>query len=216
MTYLQLVNAVLRRLREDEVTSVSQSAYSKLIGDFVNEAKREVEDAWNWVQLRTTIQVNTVNGTFRYTLTGAGDRFRILQVVNDTENYTLELAPYDWMNEQFTMVGSGAQEGSPYYFDVNGQTSGDPDVDFYPIPNAVETINFNVVLPQDDFTSDSDELTVPFYPVILGAYMKSISERGEDGGQNFGEIMNDYMKALSDAVAIDGLNVPHELIWNVR
>ena len=48
MTYLQLVNSVLRRIREDEVSSVSQNNYSKLIGEFVNDAKRTVEDSYDW------------------------------------------------------------------------------------------------------------------------------------------------------------------------
>ena len=43
MTYLNLVNNVLRRLREDEVASVSNDTYSKMVGDFVNDAKQFVE-----------------------------------------------------------------------------------------------------------------------------------------------------------------------------
>jgi len=35
MTYLELVNAVLRRLRITEVGSVNETAYSAMIGDFV-------------------------------------------------------------------------------------------------------------------------------------------------------------------------------------
>ena len=35
MTYLNLVNAVLRRMRETEVTSISATAYSALIGELV-------------------------------------------------------------------------------------------------------------------------------------------------------------------------------------
>ena len=66
MTYLQLVNSVLRRLREDEVTSVSQNSYSKLIGEFVNDAKRSVEDAYDWTALRTTLTVTTDDTTFNY------------------------------------------------------------------------------------------------------------------------------------------------------
>jgi hypothetical protein len=42
-TRLQLVNAVLRRLREPEVDSVDENSYSKLIGDIVNDAKKLVE-----------------------------------------------------------------------------------------------------------------------------------------------------------------------------
>ena len=39
MTYKDLVNNVLRRLRETEVSSVQTNSYSKLIGDLVNDAK---------------------------------------------------------------------------------------------------------------------------------------------------------------------------------
>ena len=46
MTYLDLVNNVLRRMREEEVSSVSESTYSKMAGDFVNDAKKLVEAAW--------------------------------------------------------------------------------------------------------------------------------------------------------------------------
>jgi len=216
MTYLQLINSVLRRLREDEVATYNSSAYSKLIGDFINETKREVEDAWDWVQLRDTIQVTTADGDYSYTLTGAGNRFKVLQVINDTENHELEIASYAWMNKQFTMIGDGAAEGSPFYYDINGNTSGDPNVNLFPIPNAIEVINFNLVLPQDDLAADVTELTVPSWPVVLGAHAKALSERGEDGSTMYAEVMNNYDKALSDAIAIDAGKVPHELIWEVK
>ena len=211
MTYLQLINAVLRRLREDEVSSYDQSNYSKLIGDFVNEAKREVEDAWNWVQLRSTTQVTTVSGTFRYNLTGVSNRYRVLQVVNDTQDYEMQLAPYKWMNLQFTT--GNTQNASPSYYDINGNSSGDPNVDLYPIPDAAYIINFNMIVPQSDFSADDTELVVPSWPVILGAYAKALSERGEDAGTQFAEAANMYQTALSDAIAIDAQKVPHELVW---
>lgn len=212
MTYLQLINSVMRRLREDEVATYSQSNYAKLIGDFVNETKREVEDAWSWVQLRSTIQVTTVASTFRYTLTGAGNRYRILQVVNDTEDMNLRVASYKWMNNQLTGT---PQESAPLYFDINGSSSGDPNTDMYPVPDKAYTINYNMILPQDDFSADGDELIVPEWPVILGAYAKAVSERGEDGSTQFAEAARMYSTALSDAIAIDAQKVPHELIWEV-
>ena len=67
MTYIQIINAVLRRLREDEVASPSDTEYSTLIGDFVNETKREVEAAWNWTALRTTITLSADNATTEMT-----------------------------------------------------------------------------------------------------------------------------------------------------
>jgi len=48
MTYLEAVNKVLRRLREPEVGSVDETVYSKLIGEFVSDAKSLVENAWSW------------------------------------------------------------------------------------------------------------------------------------------------------------------------
>ena len=42
MTYLELVNDVLVRLRETTVSTVTQTAYSSLIGKFVNDGKRQV------------------------------------------------------------------------------------------------------------------------------------------------------------------------------
>ena len=211
MTYLQLVNTVLRRLREDEVSTYTQSNYSKLIGDFVNEAKREVEDAFNWVQLRQTIQVTTVSGTFRYNLTDAGNRYRILQVVNESQEYQMQVAPYGWMNLQFT-TGT-TQNSSPSYYDVNGNTSGDPNTDFYPIPDSEYIINFNMIIPQEDISDDSTDIIVPTWPIILGAYAKALSERGEDSGTTLSAAAHMYTQALSDAIAIDAQKVPHELIW---
>lgn len=210
MTYLQLVNSVLRRLREDEVSTVSQSNYSKLIGDFVNETKREVEDAWNWVQLRDTIQVTTVAGTFRYTLTGAGNRYRVLQVVNDTDDIEMRLASYKWMNLQLT---GSPQQAQPLYFDFNGSENGDPNSDMYPIPDGAYTINYNLVIPQADLSDEADVLTVPEWPVILGAHAKAISERGEDASTQFAEVARMYNMSLGDAIAIDSQKIPNEIIW---
>ncbi|MGB1305900.1 hypothetical protein, partial [Pseudoalteromonas marina] len=90
MTYLQLVNSVLRRLREDEVTSVSQNSYSKLIGEFVNDAKRSVEDSYDWTALRTTLTVTTDDTTFNYVLTGSQNRMKLLDVINDTSDFFMQ------------------------------------------------------------------------------------------------------------------------------
>lgn len=194
-TQLQIVNKVLTRLRESTVASVDDTSYSKLIAELLNQAKMHVEDEWDWFHLRQTITVTTASGTFKYTLTGAGDRCRILRdysvnptgwdVVNDTEDYNLTKAPSSgWMTRQ--LLNNSVQTGNPFWFDMNGQSGGDPQVDLFPIPGAIQTIKFNLVIPQDDFatdgTDDSTELTVPDWPVILKTYALALEERGEDGG----------------------------------
>ena len=99
MTYLQLVNSVLRRLREDEVSSVSQTSYSRLVGEFVNDAKRSVEDSYDWTALRTTLTVSTIDSVFNYTLIGSQNKMKILDVINDTSNFFMQYKPSRWMTE---------------------------------------------------------------------------------------------------------------------
>jgi hypothetical protein len=183
-----------------------------LIGDFVNQTKREVEDAWNWIALRTTIQVPTVASTFRYTLTGAGNRFRTLHVFNDTDDVQMRIVPATYMTTLFN--GADSQPGSPYYYDYNGSTGGDPNIDVWPIPDGVYNLNFDMVVPQNDLSDDADILTVSEWPVILGAYAKGLAERGEDGGFMFAEAESNYQKSLSDAVALDARNLPFETVWD--
>lgn len=214
MTYIQAINSVLRRLREDEVSTYSQSNYASLIGDFINEAKREVEDAWNWTQLRTLVTVTTASGTDSYTLTGSGERYRILQSINATNETHMRTVPYTTLNT-WKDIGSSTDD-SPLYYNVQGSTSGDADIIVYPTPNAVETLNFYLVIPQDDISNDSTEITVPSSPVVLGAYAKAISERGEDSGVQFAEALARYEVSVSDAISIDTTNVSEELTWAVN
>jgi len=98
MTYLQLVNKVLRRLREDEVASIDQNSYSRLVGEFVNDAKRTVEDTWDWTALRTTLTVTTSDAAFNYVLNGSQNRMKILDVINDTSNWFMQYRGSSWMN----------------------------------------------------------------------------------------------------------------------
>lgn len=216
MTYLELVNAVLRRVRETEVSTVSQTAYSKLIGDFVNETKREVEDAWDWNALRTTLTADTTADLFNYVMVGSGYRFKVLNVLNDTSNWFMKSASGRWMDEQF-LLGDAVQKGPPQYYNFNGQDSnGDTQVDIYPVPDGVYAIRFNVVLPQTDLVNDSDALSIPSDPVIQGAVLKAIIERGEDGGRGSELQAEAYRKSVGNAIAIEANRYEDEITWELQ
>ena len=86
MTYLNIMNNVLRRLREEEVNSVTDSTYSKMTGDFINDAKTIVEQAADWSALRDTIVISTVADDNLYSLTGCGDDVKVMTAINDTQN----------------------------------------------------------------------------------------------------------------------------------
>jgi len=212
MTYLQIINAVLRRLRETEVTDVNETDYSKLIGEYVNSVKKEVEAAWDWNALRTTLTLNTVAGTFNYTLVGSGSRFRLSDVVNDTSNYMMQPRSAQWMNQRFLTVDQ--QRSTPSFYSFNGVDSNqDSAVDLYPIPDGVYTLRFNVTIPQDDLVANADTLLIPSEPVIQGTLARAISERGEDGGRLSNDQYLLYRSALADEIAIEAGRFSDETIW---
>ena len=101
MNYLESVNNVLVRLREDEVTAPTDTPYSKLISTFVNDAKRFVEDSFQWNVLTTTSIATTEDGLYNWVLEGSGQRFRVMDVVNSEGDFFLQPATSGQMNGWF-------------------------------------------------------------------------------------------------------------------
>lgn len=212
-TYLNLVNDVLVRLRESSVASVSENEYSALIGKLVNDAKREVEDAWNWEALKTTISATTANGTTSYSLTGAGTQFRILEAINDTMDGYLVERPASFMTENI-LLNPQPISGSPDYYAVNGvDINGDIQVDVYPIPDAAYTIRFNGFATEPELSANSDQTKLPKNPIVSLAWAKAIEERGEDGGINVSSQYAVAKQSLADHIAIEAGRRPEETIW---
>ena len=215
MTYLQLVNAVLTRLRESTVASVTESTYSSLIAALINEAKQEVEDAWNWSHLRTYVDITTIATTATYSVTGTNERTRILDAYNVTKKRMMGQyganIPINSYNV-FTTIS-----GSPSAFDIVGVDYADSDklkVRLYPTPDAIETVRIYCVVPQDDLSAGTDILRVPSQPVIQNAYLRAINERGEDNGR-LSEIQEKlYMDTLTDAIANDASFYQEETVWH--
>ena len=212
MNYIQLVNDVLVRLREPEASSVSDTPYVKLIARFVNDSKRVVEDAYNWNALSETLSADTTADIFNYVLVGSGQRFRVIDVINDTTNSFVNLAATKWMDQQFLMTTP--VRGAPQYYNFNGTNSnGDTQVDLYPIPNGVYNIRFNIIKPQELLVNNADVLLVPPEPVILGALARAQAERGEDGGVQAGETFQLMRQSLADAIALESGRYLEEQEW---
>lgn len=212
MTYLDLVNSVLRRLRESEVSTVSANLYSKLIGEYVNDAKRQVEDAYNWNALTETLSADTVHDLFNSVLVGSGQRFRVLDVINDTTNIVMRPLSTAEMNKKFLTVP--LEKGSPAFYNFNGVNQyGDTQCDLYPVPDATYSIRFNIIKPQDPFTEDTEVLLVPSEPVVFGAVARAMAERGEDGGLSTGELIQLYKQSLGDAIINESSRYIEESEW---
>ena len=212
MTYLNIMNNVLRRLREDEVTNVAENTYAKMVGDFINDAKNLVEEAADWSALRETVSITTTASDNQYSLTDCGDNVKVMSALNDTENCYLGYQTKDWFNEQLYI--NPVIEGAPRYYTFDGlDANGDTQVLVSPRPTEAQTLRFDVIKRQADLVSDSDNLLVPQKPVIHLAVGLLSRERGETGGTSTAEYFQIADKYLSDAIAVDAAKHPEEMIF---
>jgi len=203
-TYLDLVNDVLVRMREPEVTTVAENTVSNLVGKYINDAKRQVSDAYDWDAFNTPITVSTIaNTTGPYSITGAGVRYKTMDVINTTSFY--ELSPLSHANyDSFYYTTPTPTKGLPMYYSIKGvDTSGDIKVNFWPVPDAVYAIRFSLIVPEADFTTDTSTTLLAKEPIVLGAFARALIERGEDGGLNSSEAFAMYKSCMSDLIALE-------------
>jgi len=209
MTYLELVNDVLVRLRESTVSTVGETTYSSLIGKFVNDAKRQIEDSYTWNVLNQTITVTTAANTSSYSLTGSGQKFRIAEALNTTSNIVLGNIAVSDMNRRLSFGTPATGIPSDYCFN-GSDSSNDTKVDLYPIPDGVYTLKFDVTVPQTNLTSDGTSVKVLDYLVAQSAYARALIERGEDGGTASSEAYALFRGMLSDAIAMESTRYPED------
>ena len=199
-TYLEAVNDVLARLRETQVINVTSSSYSTLIGKFVNDAKRQVEDAFGWNAMSVNIPLTLVPGTTSYVLPGSGLRHKDV-TVNALRKNQLNNVPLQWIMDQQQLTTMS--HGDPVYYAWNGTNGTDSIVEIFPTPNSAVVLNFNMYVPQLPLTSDNTVITIPTEAIIAGAYARALVERGEDGGLSSSEAYGLYKGILADQIAIE-------------
>jgi len=212
MTYLNLMNSVLRRLREEETTSVTSTTYIKMVGDFINDAKTLVGQAADWSALRETITISTTASDNTYSLTGCSDNVKVMSVLNDTQNCFMSYQSKDWFNNSLYIASTS--NGAPENYTYNGlDANGDTQVLVGPTPDGVYTLRFDVIKRQSDLSASTDSLLIPAQPVIHLAVALLARERGETGGTSTAEYFQIANQYLSDAIAIDAAKHPEEMYF---
>lgn len=208
-TYLEIVNDVLTRMRETTVTTVSQTTTSALVGKFVNDAKRQVNDAFDWSALYSSINVTLVGGqTNNYTLTGSGAKFKIIDILNTSKFYNIELISPVRYDEYYYSTATPPSALVSYVALDGLDSNGDQKVKFYPAPSATDNIRFSLYIPETDFSLDNDTTKMPQDAIIFGALARALVERGEDGGLSSSEVFGLYRSALADAIAMENSRDP--------
>jgi len=219
MTYREVINEVLIRLRETPIASdwsgsindsSTVSDYNKVIGALVNDAKRSIESYHDWQILRETVNITTVADTKNYSLS-SGQEFKIIDVINNaTGNELLQVSRAYLNRERYPT----ASTGEPHYYGFNGaDSSNNLKVDLSPTPNKAEIISFDIVKYQDALTNASTVVKIPTKPLILGAYARALSERGEDGGTQSSIAAQEAASSISQAIMMDAGNTQFESDW---
>jgi len=222
MTFRGLINEVLIRLREDTISSdwsgdindsTTVSAYQKVIGALVNDSKRYVEQRHDWLNLRSTVDISTVNGTKNYNLS-SGQEIKILDAINQTTGMHLRQVGKTYIN---TVTYPSQNTGEPLYYGFNGSdSSNNLKVDLSPVPTEAHTISFDIIKFQDELTEAATVISVPEKPVVLGAWAMAIAERGEDGGTQSGLMASEALEALKQAIMLDSGNTRYETDWYIN
>jgi hypothetical protein len=222
MTFRELINEVLIRLREDTIAtdwsgnindSTTVTAYQKVIGSLVNDAKRSIETYHDWLILRETKDITTVNGTKNYSL-DSGQEIKVIDVVNQTTSNKLVQVNRAYMNSVAYPVEA---DGEPMYYAFNGaDSSNNLKFDLTPIPTEAQTISFDIIKYQDELKLAATSVKIPDKPLILGAWARAISERGEDGGTQMTITAKESLESLNQAILIDSGNTQFESDWYVK
>ena len=199
-------------MREDEVANVVETTYSKMVGDFVNDAKELIETSWDWSALKTTTTIPTVADTHVYSIVGSSDKYKDFFFVNDTSNSFLEYRPKSWFEEKYNILVP--LSGKPQYYTFAGlDANGDTQIDVYPNPDGVYSIRATGVIRNAPLVDNTDKLLIPHAPVMHLAIALLTRERGETGGTSTAEYFAIADKFLSDAISLDAQKHPDELIW---
>ena len=234
MTFLELVNEVLVRMREDEITSVNDpdnDPQQKLVCKFVVDSHRRVADAHTWNANRRTWLVDLLHGVSRYTLPETPQGSAIYSVTRTKPVQSLmEVNARKFAHYQ-------PRQGTPTYYSPMAAVDGDLELCVYPTPDnthgrtgdvgkytvaqfgtsafssgtkALTVTGYAKPLP---LKGDGDVIQIPSAPVLDYAMYLAHSERGEAGGQSAAELAQVANISLGDAIAWDVDNSPAEYIW---
>jgi hypothetical protein len=231
MTVLEIVNRVLRRLREDTVTSLIETDYSRMVAEMLYDVHQEcLEYDWSAMQHVIDVPVDASQRVLDLTRLEAnsGD---ILAGGRVTKNDSYVMwdrnhLPMAWIfddtsdTEGDRMIYLQQADMEHLYQTDRDFTADDatyfslrmsPDRDglsmtVWPPPDAAKHIRMRMWTPEDeiDVTADDDTtLLVPSRPLILGTIMLALNERGEELGEPGNVAERRYYEARSAAIELD-------------
>jgi hypothetical protein len=228
-TQLQIVNRVLQRLREPQVTSVSANEYTQMLAGFLNDTMFTMCEGHDWTTFRTEVTFSSVADQTSYQLnildTDGG------AVTSGTPTNDESLLIYDAGNQPMVFdITAGAtpfrlmqydedyrlglhREGgvpkaaTPHAFSAVMDYTGDIRVGWkfslYPTPTAVRNYTATFWIPQQELSTNGDDdstiIHLPPQPLFLGTLFLALNERGEEIGEPGNVAERRWLNALGAA-----------------
>ena len=214
MTYLQLVNQVLSRLRENQTTATAflGNPYQLSIGNHVNDAKRIVEDSWKWSHNKITEDITTTPSIAYVVVPDTADtNVQIVDIYNADTGAYIHQRTSGWFRKQTT--GVTVPSGPPQYWCVPTGYSNGLKLAIYPTPDDAYNIQVTTYKAQPELALATDEMRIPAAPVYLMATALASRERGELAGQPTSELFGLADRALADAIALDSALQSEHTEW---
>jgi len=232
MTLLQIVNRVLKRLREDTVSSIDETDYSLMITEMLYDVHLQCLEAHDWSAMESIVNV-PVDANQRVfdltrTETNGGD-------VDDADTVTKNDShvvndrfgrPQAWLFDDSSdtdgdrLILISEKDMEDLYQTDRDQTNDDPSyfsvrmspdraglqMTIWPPPTSTKHIRLRVWTPEDPIDSsdeDSRTVLVPDRPLLLGTIMLALNERGEELGEPGNIAERRFYDALSGAIEQD-------------
>ena len=213
MTYLQMVNGVLTRLREDNVTTVdgNDDVVVLLVKDFINDAKRQIENAHTWTALATEWDFTTVASDPHVVLTNSATSC-IIDYIYDDNGVELNQADRAYVRKQSKQAGSTTNTPRVFCIDST-DANGDLKLKLFPTPKEAEDYTVYGFKGSDDLVADQDTCRIAPLAIVYMATAMAARERGEVGGQTPNELLALAKEYLLSAIAQDATNSDLENIW---
>lgn len=231
MTILQIINRVLRRLREDAVVTLNETDYSVMLTEMLHDIHQQCLDH-NWSSMEHVIDVpvDAAQRTLDLSrleadggdIAAGGRALKTSSMLQFDADGRAQAWLFDSSSEDdgeiMVQVDTPTMERlyqqdrdqtneDPLYFALSNHPDRDGlQMTLYPAPTAARHIRMRFWTPEDDIDIDTDvarTLLVPSRPLVLGTIYLALNERGEELGEPGHVAERRYIDALGSAIEAD-------------
>lgn len=232
MTLLQIVNRVLKRLREDTVASLDSTDYSLMVTEMLYDVHQQCLEAYDWSAMEHVVDVpvDALQRVLDLTrLEADGGDIEAGGRITKNEShvvYDLHGRPQAWLFDSDTdtdgdrLIQVSEKDMEALLQQDRDETNDDPtyfslrmspdraglQLSIWPPPTSTKHIRIRFWTPEDEIDAtdeDSRTVLVPDRPLLLGTIMLALNERGEELGEPGNIAERRFYDALSGAIEQD-------------